>query len=89
MKLFIFEIRTFLLLIAIGYKAELLEVTGLQFSAVLLIRNKIKSFGMLPDREIQTNEAHSKQKCNLRGTQLSHISNIFYFFLILIQSRKT
>uniref|UniRef100_K1QGV7 Uncharacterized protein n=1 Tax=Magallana gigas TaxID=29159 RepID=K1QGV7_MAGGI len=33
----------------IGYKAELLEVTGLQFSAVLLIRNKIKSFGMLPD----------------------------------------
>lgn len=61
MELFIFEIRTFLLLKAIGYKAELLEVTGLQFSAVLLIRNKIKSFGMLPDREIQTNEARSKQ----------------------------
>lgn len=61
MELFIFEIRTLLLLIAIGYKAELLEVTGLQFSAVLLIRNKIKSFGMLPDKEIQTNEARSKQ----------------------------
>lgn len=44
-----FKIRTLLLLIAIGYKAELLEVTGLQFSAVLLIRNKIKSFGMLPE----------------------------------------
>lgn len=84
-----------MLLIAIGYKAELLEVTGLQFSAVLLIRNKIKSFGMLPDKEIQTNEARSKQwnavfsiYGNLRGTQLSHISNIFYFFLILIQSRE-
>lgn len=82
-----------MLLIAIGYKAELLEVTGLQFSAVRLIRNKIKSFGMLPDKEIQTNEVRSKQwnaVFSIYGVilEVSHISNIFYFFLILIQSRE-
>lgn len=84
-----------MLLIAIVYKAELLEVTGLQFSAVLLIRNKIKSFGMLPDKEIQTNEARSKQwnaVFSIYGVILevhnSHIFQTFYFFLILIQSRE-
>lgn len=96
MELFIFEIRTFLLLKAIGYKAELLEVNGLQYSAVLLIRNKIKSFGMLPDREIQTNEARSKQwnaVFSIYGVILevhnSHIFQTYFtFFLFLYNLAK-
>lgn len=48
-----------MLLVANGYNAELLEVSGLEYSPVLLILNKIKSFGILSDREIQGDVLHN------------------------------